>query len=190
VFEVVEAAATVLGAKRRVVLPEAARARAAAMIITAAEGSDQHLEDLQRQPDRFDPMTRDRFLAGAILPAGAYLTAQRFRRWYRDRVRELFAEVDVILAPTVPFVAPLIGQREAVVGQTTVKTQPYLGVFTQPLSFIGLPVVSVPVRSRGGLPLGVQVVAAPNGEAQALRVAALLEDSGFAMEPPPADRWT
>jgi AtzE family amidohydrolase len=190
VFEVVEAAATVLGAKRRVVLPEAARARAAAMIITAAEGSDQHLEDLQRQPDRFDPMTRDRFLAGAILPAGAYLTAQRFRRWYRDRVRELFAEVDVILAPTVPFVAPLIGQREAVVGQTTVKTQPYLGVFTQPLSFIGLPVVSVPVRSRGGLPLGVQVVAAPNGEAQALRLAALLEDSGFAMEPPPADRWT
>jgi AtzE family amidohydrolase len=190
VFELVERAAGLLGIDRRVVLPEAARARAAAMIITAAEGSDQHLADLQRQPERFDPMTRDRFLAGAMLPAGAYLSAQRFRRWYRDRVAELFADVDVILAPTVPFVAPVIGQREAVVDGTTVKTQPYLGVFTQPLSFIGLPVVSVPVQSRGGLPLGVQVVAAPNGEAQALQVAAMLEDRGFAMEPPAADRWT
>jgi Asp-tRNA(Asn)/Glu-tRNA(Gln) amidotransferase A subunit family amidase len=135
-------------------------------------------------------MTRDRFLAGALLPAGAYLSAQRFRRWYHDRFRGLFAEVDVVLAPTTPFAAPLIGQREARVGQTTVRTQPYLGVYTQPLSFIGLPVVSVPIRGRGGLPLGVQVVAAPFAESDALVVAALLEDSGLTMEPPPGDRWT
>jgi Asp-tRNA(Asn)/Glu-tRNA(Gln) amidotransferase A subunit family amidase len=62
-------------------------------------------------------------------------------------------------------------------------------VFTQPLSFIGLPVVSVPVLGRGGLPLGVQVVAAPSGEAKALHVAGLLEEMGLTMEPPPADRW-
>jgi Asp-tRNA(Asn)/Glu-tRNA(Gln) amidotransferase A subunit family amidase len=189
VFEVVEAAAAALGVDGRVTIPEAARARAAAYLITAAEGPDQHLQDLQTQPDRFDPMTRDRFLAGALLPAGAYLSAQRFRRWYRDQIDQLFAQVDIILAPTTPFPAPLIGEREAVVGQATVGTQPYLGVFTQPLSFIGLPVVSVPVRSQGGLPLGVQIVAAPSGEAQALHVAGLLEESGFTMEPPPADRW-
>jgi AtzE family amidohydrolase len=189
VFEAVEAAAVALGVEWRITIPEAARARAAAYLITASEGADQHLRDLQTRPEQFDPMTRDRFLSGALLPTGAYLSAQRFRRWYRDQVQQLFAQVDIILAPTTPFPAPLIGEREAVVGQTTVRTQPYLGVFTQPLSFIGLPVVSVPVLGRGGLPLGVQVVAAPSGEAKALHVAGLLEEMGLTMEPPPADRW-
>jgi len=37
----------------------------------------------------------------------------------------------------------------------------HLGVFTQPLSFAGLPVVAAPVAHTGPLPLGVQIVAAP-----------------------------
>jgi Asp-tRNA(Asn)/Glu-tRNA(Gln) amidotransferase A subunit family amidase len=60
-------------------------------------------------------------------------------------------------------------------------TRPNLGIFTQPLSFIGLPVLSVPVTGRGLLPLGVQVIAAPFQEAQVLRVGALLEARGVAV---------
>jgi len=55
--------------------------------------------------------------------------------------------------------------------------RPYLGVYTQPLSFIGLPVVAAPMRC-GGLPIGVQIIAAPWHEAAALRVAATLERTG------------
>jgi len=55
--------------------------------------------------------------------------------------------------------------------------RPYLGVYTQPLSFIGLPVVAAPVQC-GGLPIGVQIIAAPWHEASALRVAATLERAG------------
>src|SRR5207245_52103 len=61
--------ARALGATRRVELPESARARAAAFVITAAEGANLHLPDLRRRAADFDPATRDRLLAGALIPA-------------------------------------------------------------------------------------------------------------------------
>jgi aspartyl-tRNA(Asn)/glutamyl-tRNA(Gln) amidotransferase subunit A len=55
-----------------------------------------------------------------------------------------------------------------------------MGLLTQPLSFIGLPIVCVPAAPAGALPMGVQVIAAPWREDVALRVAATLERTGVA----------
>jgi aspartyl-tRNA(Asn)/glutamyl-tRNA(Gln) amidotransferase subunit A len=176
--------ARALGATRQVTLPEPHRARAAAMIITASEGSNLHLGDLRTRAKDFDPLTRDRFLAGALLPAPLYVQAQRFRAWYRARVAEVFGDVDVLLAPTTPWSAPPIGAPPTMpVGGVDVFTRSHLGVFTQPLSFIGLPVISIPVTAPGALPLGVQLVAAPFQEASLFRVAAHLEAAGIVSAP-------
>ena len=180
VFAAVESVAKALGAVRRVTIPENDRARAAATIITASEGASLHMDDLKSRPMDFDPMTRDRFLAGALVPAALYVRAQRFRAWYRERVREILSEVDVLLAPTTPFPAPRIGQDTIEVAGLEVPTRPMLGLYTQPLSFIGLPVISVPVAGPTLLPLGVQLVAAPWNEAALFRVAAVLERDGVA----------
>lgn len=184
-LEVVETVAQALGASQRVIIPEAGRARAAAFIITASEGSNLHLEDLRQRPQDFDFATRDRFLAGALVPATWYLQAQKFRRWYRDRVRELFTQVDIILAPTTPCVAPPIGQQTLVLDGVEILLRPNIGLFTQPLSLIGLPIINVPVQRPGQLPLGVQVIAAPYQEALALRVAVHLEAVGVVSAPVP-----
>jgi AtzE family amidohydrolase len=176
-------AADTLGATRRVTIPEAHRARAAAFVITASEGAQLHLENLRTRAEDFDPVIRDRFLAGTLVPAPLYARAQRFRAWYRDRVREVFRDVDVLLAPTTPWPAPLIGQETNVFDGATVPARPMLGVFTQPLSFIGLPIVAVPIPRPDGLPVGVQVIAAPWNERAALRVASSLEASGLAAAP-------
>jgi Asp-tRNA(Asn)/Glu-tRNA(Gln) amidotransferase A subunit family amidase len=170
--------ARALDARATVSIPEAHRARAAAMVITAAEGGQLHLADLRTRADEFDPMTRDRFLAAALLPAAAYVAAQRFRAWYRARVRALFERVDVVLAPTTPYPAPRIGQDRIQVDGAEVPARPTLGLYTQPLSFIGLPVISVPLARTSGLPLGVQLVGAPFQESALLRVAAHLERLG------------
>lgn len=175
----VEQVAEALGAVQRVTIPEAHRARAAAYVITTCEGSTLHFDNLKQRPYDFDPGTRDRFLSGAMVPGQWYVQAQRFRRWYRDRVRELFQHVDLILAPTTPCVAPLIGQEKMTIGGTEVLTRPNLGLYTQPLSFIGLPILSVPVQQPGYLPLGVQLIAAPYNEALILRAAAHLEATGI-----------
>ena len=175
--------ADALGVSRRVTLPEAHRARAAAFVITASEGAQIHLESLRTRAKDFDPLIRDRFLAGALVPAVLYARAQRFRAWFRDRMREVFRDVDVLIAPTTPWPAPEIGQDKGVFDGVEVLTRPMLGIFTQPLSFIGLPVVAVPVARAGALPVGVQVVAAPWNECAALRVAAALEGAGVAAAP-------
>jgi Asp-tRNA(Asn)/Glu-tRNA(Gln) amidotransferase A subunit family amidase len=154
------------------------------MLITAAEGANLHLADLRTRAKDFDPMTRDRFLANALLPAALYMQAQRFRAWYRARVAEIFRTVDVILAPTTPYPAPKIGApRMRRVDGAEVVTRSHIGVFTSPLSLIGLPVISVPVTGAGPLPLGVQLIGAPFSESTLCRVAAHLEAGGVVAAP-------
>jgi Asp-tRNA(Asn)/Glu-tRNA(Gln) amidotransferase A subunit family amidase len=170
--------ADALGASRRVEIPQAARARAAAFVITAAEGGTLHLADLKIRAGDFDPMTRDRFLAGALVPATWVIEAQRFRHWYRAQVLALFRDSDILLAPATPCPAPLIGQEMIEIDGAMVPARPYLGVYTQPLSFVGLPIVAVPLREPGQMPIGVQVIAAPWREADALRTAWALERDG------------
>ena len=168
-----------IGGIGTVTIPESDRARAAAFIITACEGASLHFDNLRSRPQDFDPATRDRFLAGTLIPAAWYLQAQRFRQWYRDRVREIFQHTDIILAPATPIAAPFIGVEKMVIAGQEILVRPNLGLFTQPLSFIGLPVLCVPVQSPGALPLGVQIIGAPYSEAVILRVAAVLEAQGI-----------
>lgn len=162
-----------------VCIPEAHRARAAAYIITASEGANLHLDKLKSRPQDFDFATRDRFIAGAFIPSSWYIQAQRFRNWYKQQVREIFKKVDVIIAPTTPISAPEIGQETMILDGEEILVRPHLGLFTQPLSFIGLPVLSVPIQQKNALPLGVQLIAAPYNETAILRVAAVLEKMGI-----------
>src|SRR5216683_2109039 len=170
--------AEALGVTRTIEIPEAARARAAAFVITAGEGANLHFADLKARAGDFDPMTRDRFLAGALVPANWLIEAQRFRRWYREQLLALFSDTDILLMPATPCSAPLIGQDMVEIDGALVPARPYLGVYTQPLSFIGLPIVTVPLRAAGQLPIGVQIVAAPWRESAVLRVARALERDG------------
>ncbi len=175
----VQKVADALHVTEYVSIPEAHRARAAAFVITACEGANLHLEKLRQRPQDFDPATRDRFLAGALIPSHWYMQAQRFRSWFRDRVREVFEKVDIIIAPTTPISAPLIGQQTMILDGEEILVRPHLGLFTQPLSFIGLPVLSVPIQRTNALPLGVQLIAAPYHEALILQVASVLETKGI-----------
>ncbi len=179
----VQKVADALSVTEYVTIPETYRARAAAFVITASEGANLHLDKLRSRPQDFDPATRDRFLAGALIPSSWYLQAQRFRKWYRDRVREVFQKVDIILAPTTPISAPLIGQQTMILDGEEILVRPHLGLFTQPFSFIGLPVLSLPIQYPNALPLGVQLIAAPYNEALILRVAAALEAKGIVSAP-------
>ena len=127
---------------------------------------------------------RDRLIAGAMVPAALVNQAQKFRRWYRERVLELFKDVDVILAPATPCTAPKIGQQTFVLDGVEMALRPNIGIYTQPISFIGLPVVAAPVPLTP-LPIAVQIIAAPWREDVALRVAQALEQAGVASAPRP-----
>lgn len=156
-------------------IPRAAEARAAAFLITNAEGSALHLERIRHRPADFDPDTRDRFIAGALLPASWYVSAQRFRRMFENMMADIFRRYDVILAPATPTSAPRLGQKTLTIGGKDVPLRAHMGIYTQPISFIGLPVAAVPIRSGDAMPYGIQVIAPPWREDLCLRVAASLE---------------
>jgi aspartyl-tRNA(Asn)/glutamyl-tRNA(Gln) amidotransferase subunit A len=183
-FEAVATVAKALGATKTVVLPQAAAARAAAYVITAIEGAELHLPRLRTRPQDFDPDTRERFMAGALLPGSWYVKAQRFRRHYRANVVKIFDEADIVLAPATPCTAPKLGQTMMKLGGVELPVRANLGLFTQPISFIGLPVVVAPLQRPGAMPIGVQIIAKPYNEQAALRVAAFLEKQGVAAAPP------
>jgi AtzE family amidohydrolase len=180
--EAVALIAQALGAEDMVTLAGAAQARAAAFLLTCASGGNLHRESLRRRAGDFDPATRDRLLAGALLPADTVLQAQRVRTIFGEAARNLFRSYDLLLAPASPCSAPLLGQPTIRVARHDVPTRANIGLLTQPISFIGLPVVAVPVRN-GLMPIGVQLIAPPWREDLALRAAAHLERVGLTLVP-------
>ncbi len=184
----VQSAAQALGARDTVQWPDAALARAAAFITTASEGGQLHLPALRTRAADFEPLSVDRFLAGAMQPAAWYLQAQRFRRLYRDKVHALFQHWDVLLAPATPVSAPLLGAEWIDINGQQWPCRPSIGLLTQPVSFAGCPVVAAPLwpEGTGGMPLAVQIIAAPWREDLALRAAMVLQHTGIAHLKAPA----
>jgi AtzE family amidohydrolase len=183
-LEALDRVAKAAGARGEVEVPEAARARAAAYVITATEGAALHLDRLRKQARDFDPAVRDRLIAGAMVPSTLVVKAQNFRRLYRERMLEMFKTCDAILAPATPCTAPKIGQQTFTLDGVELPVRPNMGIYTQPISFIGLPVVAVPVPLKP-LPIAVQIIAAPWREDIALRIAHALEQASVVVAPKP-----
>jgi AtzE family amidohydrolase len=180
--EAVALAAKTLGAQAEVTWPDAALGRAAAFIITASEGGSLHLNDLRTKADEFEPLSVDRFIAGALQPADWTIKAHRVRRQYRDKVNALFKDWDILLTAATPVSAPAIGTEWLEINGTKHPARAAMGLLTQPISFAGCPVVAAPMwpQGTGGMPIGVQIIAAPWREDLAFRAAQVLSDAGVA----------
>ncbi|CAM4278445.1 AtzE family amidohydrolase [Kerstersia similis] len=181
----VDMAAHVLNATDTVTLAQAELARAAAFVITAAEGGNLHRATLARHYQDYEPRSRDRLVAGSLVPASWVEQAQRLRRRFHAQVLTLLQHYDVLLAPATPTSAPLIGTTAVPLNDHFVPTAQAMGLLTQPISFIGLPVCVAPIWPGLGatahLPLGVQLIAAPWREDLCLNAARQLEQAGIAM---------
>ena len=95
-----------------------------------------------------------------MLPGAWVVQAQKFRRRFRAETLAVFRDVDILLAPATPCRAPRLGQKTIVLDGKEMLVRPNIGLFTQPISFIGLPVVAAPVWTEGEkLPIGVQIIA-------------------------------
>ena len=179
----VDAMATALCITTTVRFAETERARAAAFLLSPAEGAQLHRANLTRRAHDFDPVIRDRLLAGLFTPAAWLLQAQRFRRWYFDQVLQVLQAHDVVIAGATPWPAFRIEDETIELKGETIAAGPNTGMLTQPFSFIGVPVLVVPVLLPGSLPVGVQLIAAPWREEALFRVAARLESIGVTTAP-------
>ena len=175
--------ATALGAHDEVILNGAERARSAAFLITGAEAGALHRQTLISDYDDYEPLSRDRLVAGSLIPATWVVQAQRLRRQVYEEALALFDQYDILLAPATPLPATPIGAETMVIQGKTVGVRANIGIMKQPISCLGLPVCTVPVWPALGadpqLPIGVQLIAAPWREEVCLQAAAYLEAVGI-----------
>jgi aspartyl-tRNA(Asn)/glutamyl-tRNA(Gln) amidotransferase subunit A len=141
-------------------------ANAAGLVISRCEAAASHRElDLDR--DRYWDEVRDQLAHAAAISAIDYLDAQRARGTLRDQLLECFTGHEVLAMPTVPVVAPRV--------EDFAEFLMVLARNAIPWSLVGFPAISVPAGSVDGLPVGMQFVAPPGGEAALVRIARAFE---------------
>jgi len=145
---------------------------AAGMIVSRAEAASYHATWLRQRADRYTPETYAQLDEASRVAATIYLDAQRLRERFRARMAKLLSRFDALALPTSLVVAPLVEDAEK-----------YLLVLSRnciPWSFIGFPAVSIPCgRSGEGLPIGLQLVAAPFQEGRLIALGSAVETLGL-----------
>jgi aspartyl-tRNA(Asn)/glutamyl-tRNA(Gln) amidotransferase subunit A len=173
----VEAAATVLagqGARVEVRhVPDPAILNDVANILARSESAAIHARVARDRPHELGAAVRSRLEVGFHISAHDYLQAGRLRaRLTREFVAEVFAETDVLLAPTIPEPPPALDVVRAGPVDEIVRRMGRFSRLTRPFNALGLPVVAVPCGvTADGRPLGLQIVGRPFDEATVLRVA-------------------
>jgi aspartyl-tRNA(Asn)/glutamyl-tRNA(Gln) amidotransferase subunit A len=170
VAAVVEEAVRELGAEP-VEAPVLEHAGVIQQLIMLPEAAAAHLPWLRTRLSDYGADVRARLLAGLLLPATSYPTGLRARRWLEDEVRPLFERYELLAAPAMPIVAPVIGEDPVDVAGERVPYRLAVIPFNTPWSCLGLPVASVPCGFVDGLPVGLALVGRRGADATVLRAA-------------------
>jgi len=115
---------------------------------------------------------------GRLISAIDYADAQRLRRIQLREFSKLWTEVDCIFTPSTPTPAPLIGQTTLQIGATTEDVRLATTRFMRAINVLGIPSLAMPCGfTTNGLPVGLQILAAPRQEDTVLKIGAALEDA-------------
>lgn len=165
-----------LGAKVEIVkIPSLEHAIWAQMITITSEASTIHHQNLLERPDDFGADIRMFLEVGQISSAVDYLQAQQVRHQLREEFKQTFEKVDVLISPTHPFTAALIGQDKLMLNGREVNLFDSVSRFTRPANLTGIPALSIPCGLSNGLPVGMQIMGAPFQEGTVLKVAKAIE---------------
>lgn len=179
----VEIAARVLAANARSVtatpIPDFSAIAELANAVAMAEAGSFHFDWMRDRPEDYGPQVRMRLSQSLAIPAPIYLRALQARFVMLQQFLDVaFAKADVLIAPTMPFVVPLSSDVDVGSSPSMNAVISAMTSLTRPFSYLGLPVVTVPVGvSTQGLPVALQIIARPWREDLAASVALRLEQA-------------
>ena len=139
-------------------------------LLVTSDAAAFHEERRVEQPEMFGDDIRQRLEAGAAYTSSEYSLARRNQSVSRRKFENFFNDYDLLLTPTTPITAPYLA------GPDAVEQAAKLTRFTAPFNLTGLPAISIPCGfTVQGLPVGLQIVTRPWGEAALLRAAYAFE---------------
>jgi aspartyl-tRNA(Asn)/glutamyl-tRNA(Gln) amidotransferase subunit A len=188
----VEAAAAALRRRglrvRDLQIPEMEWTVATQLVTLRAEASAVHARWIRSRPRAYGLDVRTRLQLGALVSGADYVLAQRLRARIRAAMARVFDDVDVVLLPTTPITAPVVGERTVRWRSGEEPVDGALVRLTAPFNLTGLPALSVPFGAAAGLPIGVQVVGPLHQDARVLAVGRLIEQDAPTLPSPRAGR--
>jgi aspartyl-tRNA(Asn)/glutamyl-tRNA(Gln) amidotransferase subunit A len=165
-----------LGARiEEVSLPHARHAQAAGNVIMSSEAAAWHHDWLRDRPGDYGADVLLRIRGGLLVRATEYVHSQQLRTLLQQDFAAAFERVDVVLGPTMPLVAPLIGRTFEPSGTFNLAPRGIANRLTVPCNLTGMPAMSVPCGFADGLPVGLQIMAPAFAESLVLRVGAAYE---------------
>lgn len=151
-------------------------ADAVSWTLNSAEAAAFHEPWLETDADAYGADVRERLELGRCITATEYLRAQRLRRYVQDRLEPVWDRVDVLLTPACPVVAPPLDAEELAMEGGARLPLAVLNRLFRIANLMGWPAVTIPAgRGEGGMPVGVQLMAAGGHDERLLEVAGRLE---------------
>ena len=157
-------------------LPDQRQLSAACQLLLAVEAAAFHKRWLIERPQDYGPQVLMRLQNGLSIPGVTYLEALRWRGPALAAHVAATSKVDAVLAPVAPVPAPTIAESD--VGNTPGAEAliQRLTRFTRPINYLGLPSLAVPAGfTKGGLPVGMQLIGRSFDEATVLRTGAAFQ---------------
>jgi aspartyl-tRNA(Asn)/glutamyl-tRNA(Gln) amidotransferase subunit A len=148
-----------------------------ALLIQKAEAYAYHRDYVTKSPDLYQPETLKRIRAGAEISGADYIDARRQLDQYRRSISKIFEAVDLLVTATTP--VPPLKISELLADPDHLRAKEVLSSpNTRPFNLLGLPAVSIPCGfTSKGLPIGMQIIGPPSGEATVLRLAHAYEQA-------------
>jgi aspartyl-tRNA(Asn)/glutamyl-tRNA(Gln) amidotransferase subunit A len=145
--------------------------------LQAAESYAFHAENVAKRRESYQAETVRRIRSGETVSAGEYIVRRRELEEARRSLRAFFADVDVLVTPTMPMVAPAIAELKANPDELR-PAELRLLRNTRPFNVWGLPAISLPCGcTQGGLPIGMQIAGPHWREDLVLRLAHAYEQA-------------
>ena len=139
--------------------------------LQAAESYAYHAENIAKSPELYQPETLRRIRTGEKVSAAEYIRQRRALDEARRQIRRVFAEIDLLVTPTIPVPAPSIAELRANVDALRPAELKLLRN-TRPFNVWGLPAISLPCGfTQSGLPIGLQIAGPHWREDLVLRLA-------------------
>ena len=160
----------------QVELPEQRQLTAACQFVLAVEAAAFHRRWMVERPQDYGAQVLMRLQNGLAMPAVSYLEAMRWRGPALAAHLAATAGVDAVLAPVAPAAAPTIAESDVGNSPDAEAMIQRLTRFTRPVNYLGLPSLAIPAGFTGaGLPVGMQLIGRPFGEATLLRAGAAFQ---------------
>ena len=171
-----------LGARMlEVHLPDMEALNSIGRLVLFAEAASVWKRYLDRPGFGKDAFGEDVFAAlerGCLVPATEYLEAQRQRRKLSKKLAKVWNEIDCLIFPVTPTTAPRIGDAVIRIGGIEEDVRIGSTRLVRPFNVLGWPALAMPCGfSELGLPIGLQLVAAPGQEEMLFRVGSAFEDA-------------